>query len=101
MGTKQSDQSETPRPVEPGLASPSTDVAEPGFDALLSELQALVETLESADLPLERSLAAFERGVSLARRGQQILDAAERKVELLLRDGSTAPLESPDRASPA
>lgn len=98
MSTRQPDQSQTPGPDEPGLAPRETDDAEPGFDALLSELQALVETLESADLPLERSLAAFERGVSLARRGQQILDAAERKVELLLRDGSTAPLESTERA---
>ncbi|MBK8479751.1 MAG: exodeoxyribonuclease VII small subunit [Proteobacteria bacterium] len=82
--------------IEPAVAS-KVGVPEPGFDAILTDLQALVEALESADMPLERSLEAFERGVALARRGQQILDAAERKVELLMRDGSTAPLEQSER----
>ena len=64
-----------------------------GFDAILGELQQIVDQLERADLPLEQSLAAFERGVGLSRQGQKILDAAEQRVEVLLRDGSTESLE--------
>lgn len=63
------------------------------FDDLLVELERIVDQLERAELPLEESLAAFERGVALSRRGQQILDQAEGKVELLLRDGSREPLD--------
>lgn len=63
------------------------------FDDLLVELERIVDQLERAELPLEESLAAFERGVALSRRGQQILDEAEGKVELLLRDGSREPLD--------
>lgn len=100
MGAKQAEESQPESAVapmiEPAVAS-KVGVPEPGFDAILTDLQALVEALESADMPLERSLEAFERGVALARRGQQILDAAERKVELLMRDGSTAPLEQSER----
>ena len=66
---------------------------EQSFDEILSQLQATVEQLEQADLPLEKSLEAFERGVGLSRRGQAILDAAEKKVEILLRDGGTEALD--------
>lgn len=101
MGAKQTDQSQAESVAASAAAGAAAAAAgsatEPGFDQLLSDLQALVETLEGADLPLERSLEAFERGVALARRGQQILDAAERKVELLMRDGTTAPLEQTER----
>lgn len=63
------------------------------FDEILEELEHVVERLESEDLPLEQALAAFERGVALSRAGQTLLDTAERRVEVLLRDGSTEPLE--------
>jgi exodeoxyribonuclease VII small subunit len=63
------------------------------FDDTLRQLHTIVEQLEGGELSLEDSLQAFERGVTLSRRGQAILDAAERRVELLLRDGRTEPLE--------
>jgi exodeoxyribonuclease VII small subunit len=64
-----------------------------GFDAILAQLQGIVERLENEELPLEDSLKAFEQGMDLSRRGQRILDEAERRVDLLLRDGTTEPLE--------
>lgn len=64
------------------------------FDAILGQLQQLVERLESNELSLEESIKTFEQGMKLSRRGQQILDTAERRVEELLRDGSTKPLET-------
>ena len=59
------------------------------FDGLMERLQRLVEQLEQADLPLEESLTAFELGVELSRKGQAILNRAEKRVEILLQDGST------------
>jgi exodeoxyribonuclease VII small subunit len=67
--------------------------SEESFDVILRQLQGIVERLEGEDLALEESLQAFERGIELSRRGQAILDGAERRVEMLLRDGRTEPLE--------
>jgi exodeoxyribonuclease VII small subunit len=60
------------------------DAADPGFDALLVRLREVVAKLESGDLTLEQSLAAYEEGVALARRGQQLLATAEKRVEILV-----------------
>jgi exodeoxyribonuclease VII small subunit len=78
----------------------ATDGAPPNFDQLLERLRQVVERLENGDLTLEASLAAFEEGVKLARRGAEILDGAERRVEILLKgeDGElrTEPFKSGD-----
>ena len=70
---------------------------EPGFDEILERLRAVVERLEGGKLTLEESLAAYEEGVSLARRGHSVLDRAEKRVEVLVRAGSSgvevAPLD--------
>lgn len=59
---------------------------EQNFETSLTTLEQIVGQLESGELPLERSLELFEEGVALARRCQSQLQAAERKVELLLRE---------------
>lgn len=56
------------------------------FDQVLDELRQIVQKLEQGNLPLEQALKAFEEGVRLSRSGSAILDAAEQRVELLLRD---------------
>jgi exodeoxyribonuclease VII small subunit len=57
------------------------------FEDSLRELEEIVEQLEAGDLPLERSLELFEQGVVLSRECQRRLDEAERKVEILLKEG--------------
>lgn len=74
-------------------ATPGTSVHPPnasanefgGFDQVLARLRSVVERLESGTLSLEQSLAAFEEGVRLSRAGAQVLDAAERRVDMLLK----------------
>jgi exodeoxyribonuclease VII small subunit len=62
------------------------------FEAALEDLEKVVKELESGDLPLERSLELFERGVNLAGDCRKQLDAAETRVEVLLRkDGKVSP----------
>jgi exodeoxyribonuclease VII small subunit len=56
-----------------------------GFDQVLERLKTLVDKLEHGSLSLEESLRTFEEGVALARRGHAILDAAEKRVEMLVR----------------
>ena len=58
--------------------------AEPGFDHLLTRLREVVGRLESGELSLEQSLLVYEEGVQLARRGQQLLASAEKRVEILV-----------------
>jgi exodeoxyribonuclease VII small subunit len=77
-------------------------VAEDGFDHIFDRLKAVVDKLEQGNLTLEESLKAFEEGVALARRGHALLDAADRRVEMLIRGPEGEALvpfspEAPDR----
>jgi exodeoxyribonuclease VII small subunit len=56
----------------------------PSFEAALAELEAVVSRLESGDMPLEQALEAFETGVKLSRQCATTLDAAERRIEILM-----------------
>ncbi len=60
---------------------------EPNFERELEELEAVVKRLESGDLPLEESLKLFERGVGLSDSCRCQLDAAETRVEQLVKRG--------------
>ena len=72
---------------------------ERGFDDVLAALKLVVERLESGQLSLEAALGAFEEGVGLARKGTEILDAAERRVEILTQAGA-APFSTPTEGEP-
>ncbi|RWR00656.1 exodeoxyribonuclease VII small subunit [[Pantoea] beijingensis] len=62
------------------------------FETSLQQLEQIVTRLESGDLPLEEALNEFERGVQLARTGQQKLQQAEQRVQILLSDDKDADL---------
>ncbi|HEX3764103.1 MAG TPA: exodeoxyribonuclease VII small subunit [Kofleriaceae bacterium] len=51
---------------------------------MLARLREVVIRLESGELSLEQSLLIYEEGVQLARRGQQLLATAEKRVEILV-----------------
>jgi exodeoxyribonuclease VII small subunit len=57
------------------------------FEEALSRLEQIVDRLEQGDLALEKSLAVFEEGVRLSSRCAGELDAAERRIEVLTREG--------------
>ena len=69
------------------------DSKAPDFEQALAELEGLVERLEHGDLPLDEALQAFERGVALTRQCQASLQAAQQKVEILLKRGARAEIE--------
>lgn len=71
-------------------ATPTTEsgsASSEGFDVLMERLRGVVARLEEGSLSLEESLAAFEEGVTLSRRGAAILDAVERRVDVLTKQG--------------
>jgi exodeoxyribonuclease VII small subunit len=53
------------------------------FEEAFRRLETIVSTLESGRGELEESLAQYEEGIRLLRRCRQILDGAERRVEIL------------------
>jgi exodeoxyribonuclease VII small subunit len=61
------------------------------FEESLKKLETIVEQLEKGDLTLEDSLKLFEQGVGLSAACKQELDAAEGKVQILVkqRDSSS------------
>ncbi|KLN96468.1 exodeoxyribonuclease VII small subunit [Moellerella wisconsensis] len=56
------------------------------FENSLQELEQIVAKLESGELPLEDALNEFERGIQIAKQGQKVLQQAEQRVQILLRD---------------
>jgi exodeoxyribonuclease VII small subunit len=70
------------------------------FETCLEELEKVVKELEAGDLSLDRSLELFERGMSLSDTCRHQLEAAETRVEMLIRkDGKmTAEPFRPDKS---
>ena len=70
----------------------------PSFEESLKKLESIVEQLEKGDLALEDSLKLFEEGVNLSAACKQELEAAEGKVQMLVkqRDGTHEARAIPD-----
>jgi len=68
-------------------APAAVDPPAPPFEQAMERLEQIVERLESGDLSLDASLEAFEEGVALARGSAAQLDAADRRIETLIREG--------------
>lgn len=85
--------SRKPRAPAPASVAPPGDaegetaeaVTASSFEDAMRRLTHIVEDLEGGELSLEESLARFEEGVRLARASQARLDAAEARVEELMR----------------
>lgn len=60
------------------------------FEDALKKLESIVEQMEKGELTLEESLKLFEEGVGLSTSCKEQLDAAEGRVQQLIkqRDGS-------------
>jgi exodeoxyribonuclease VII small subunit len=75
-------------------------MAKEKFEEALDRLEDLVRKMETGEMTLEESLKAFEEGTRLARLCARKLDEAERRVEILLKQGEdlvTKPLPGEDR----
>jgi exodeoxyribonuclease VII small subunit len=62
------------------------------FETGLQQLEAIVKEMESGDLPFERALELFEKGMKLSETCRKQLEAAETRVEMLIkRAGEVTP----------
>jgi exodeoxyribonuclease VII small subunit len=59
------------------------ETAEQTFEQLYAQLEERVGKLEQGGLTLEQAIALYEQGMSLAKRCQDMLDAAELKITQL------------------
>ncbi len=74
-----SDASETSPPGEGSV--------EISFEVALDRLEQIVARLEGGDLELEEALTAFEEGVKLSRHCAARIEAAQRRIEILVGQG--------------
>jgi len=63
---------------------------QPGFEAALKRLEELVARMESGELGLDDLIAAFEEGQKLVKQCSDKLSDVERRIEILVKDGSGA-----------
>ena len=55
----------------------------PSFEQALAELERIMHDLEEGNLGLAEGLARYERGVTLLKQCYQLLEHAERRIEML------------------
>lgn len=74
--------------------------SELAFEVALERLEQIVRSLEGGEASLADSMRLFEEGVALARRCSDLLNQAERKIDLLVEQGdgtwSLRPLDDGD-----
>lgn len=63
------------------------------FEDSLQKLEDIAQKLEDGDLPLEDSLKAFEEGMALVKACEKRLNEAQKKIEILMKDGKTKDFE--------
>ncbi len=54
------------------------------FEESITELEEIVAKLEGGNVTLDESLELFEQGIKLSKGCQKMLDAAEKKVSILM-----------------
>jgi exodeoxyribonuclease VII small subunit len=60
-----------------------TGATRPSFEHALAELESIMHELEEGKLGLAEGLARYERGVTLLKQCYELLEHAERRIELL------------------
>ncbi len=56
------------------------------IEAIFKRLEEIVKDLEDGNIPLDQALKEFEEGVAIVREAAEVLEEAEKKVELLIKD---------------
>jgi exodeoxyribonuclease VII small subunit len=71
---------------------PHSDVTRLPFERAIEELETIVKRLEDGKVPLEESVTIYERGEALKRRCEELLRAAEARVEKITLDAGGKPI---------
>lgn len=57
------------------------------FEENLEELEKIVTDLEKGELNLDESVKRFEEGISISKECNEMLEEAEKKITILLKNG--------------
>ena len=57
------------------------------FEDMIAELEKISQELEKGELPLDESMKKFEEGMKLSKKCSDILESAEKKITILIKDG--------------
>jgi exodeoxyribonuclease VII small subunit len=82
---------ETAGPDPIMVENTNTDVKRLTFERAIEELESIVKRLEEGKVPLEESVAIYERGEALKQRCEELLKAAEARVEKITLDATGKP----------
>jgi exodeoxyribonuclease VII small subunit len=80
------------------MTETNNDIKKMPFERAIEELETIIKRLEEGKVPLEESVAIYERGEALKQRCEELLKAAEARVEKITLDSAgkpkgTAPLD--------
>ncbi len=64
------------------------------FEVAIKNLEQIVQELEKGDLNLDESVKKFEEGMALSKKCTKILEEAEKKITILIKDGEDVKEES-------
>ncbi len=64
------------------------------FEETIKEFQKIATELENGDLSLEDSVSKFEEGMKLSKQCNDLLENAEKRITILLKDGEETKEES-------
>ena len=64
------------------------------FEETIKELEKIATELENVDLSLEDSVSKFEEGMKLSKQCNDLLENAEKRITILLKDGEETKEES-------
>ena len=57
------------------------------FEDAMKQLEVVATKLEKGDLNLDESVATFEEGMKLSKQCSELLENAEKRITVLLKDG--------------
>ncbi len=65
------------------MANKKTADKDIGYEQAMERLQEILAAMESGDMTLEESISAYETAVGLIKQCRALLDAADRRIEVL------------------
>jgi exodeoxyribonuclease VII small subunit len=81
----------------------NSEPVKPSFEEILVRLEKIVEELEAGELSLDESMARYEEGAAALKTCRALLEQAEKKIEMLVKDEDGAlkpqPFEPPANSS--
>ena len=57
------------------------------FEEMMKSLEQISQDLENGELTLDESMKKFEEGMQLSKKCSEILENAEKKIKILIKDG--------------